>query len=583
MFDESFRRGESQLMDDALVHFEVMARRQQGAPWTLQLATEDRAKAVETAEELLSEGRAIAVKVTKETLDEETREFKTVTILSKGAPDQAKPKKVREDVEPLCVSPQDLYTLHAREVIGRLLEGWLARQKATPFELLHRTDLIEKLDASGMDLQHAIQKVAIPEAQARGIGVHEIMRSFHRLAQSAIDRVLKDAGAGVLPKVDPTSFAPVAERLVEHAERHYLLGAGVASYIGVATSWPEKVNRLLDLADAAPQAPQARVLAFHVLEEPLSEVLGGRGALMELLGEGLDLGGGLAAMTRLAASDAVESMVNIDPMVGQMMPPISGAAARLANWLDGPHFTRVRTAIARRVLDELNGPRRLRPGDPEAEITLLRALAMALTAAAGRILTLEEVQEAFIVRSRLLVRSDFIESLLGSDRSALGEVEALLFLAENIVGRANKREASRWIAANVGSLRFETDLCQGPDSAATKLAALARLQRQVLAAGFAPEEAAPIVAQIGVVGGKVEADAQLINALVRAEAPVVNRLTFLLRLASGQAAPAGPVADRAKAEAIRLMRAPQTREALAQSPEGLERVRALMQTAGMAA
>jgi len=320
-----------------------------------------------------------------------------------------------------------------------------------------------------------------------------------------------------------------------------------------------------------------------VLEEPLSEVLGGRGALIELLGEGLDLGGALAAMTRLAANDAVEAMVNIDPAVGEMMPPITGAAARLANWLDGPHFPRVRTAIARRVLDELTGLRRLRPTDPESEIALLRALAMALTAAAGRMLTLEEVQEAFIARSRLLVRSDFIENLLGTDRSAMDEVEALLFLAENIVGKANKREAARWIAANIGSLRFETSLCQSADSAAAKLSGLARLQQKIVGCGLIPEDSGPIVIQIGVVGAKVEADAQLISALVRADAPVVNRLTFLLKLASGQAAPLGPAADRAKAEAIRLMRAPQTREALAQSPEGLERVRSLMQTAGLAA
>jgi len=570
-------------MDDAQVHFEVMARRKHGAPWTLQLATEDRGRAVETAEEMLADGRCVAVKVTKETLDEETREFKTVTILNKGAPDQGKPKKPLEDVEPLCVSPQDLYTIHAREVIGRLLEAWLARHHATPFELLHSADLIERLDASGMDLQHAIQKVAIPEAQARGIGVHEIMRSFHRLVQSAIDRVLKDSSKGVLPKLEPATFAAVAEKLTGHAERHYLLGAGVAGHMGGATSWPDKVNRLLDLADAAPQSPQARALAFHVLEEPLAEVLGGRGALIELLGEGLDLGGALAAMTRLAASDIVESLVNIDPAVSAMMPPITGAAARLANWLDGPHFPKVRTAVARRVLDELTGPRRLRPADPEGEIALLRALAMALTAAAGRILTLEEVQEAFIARSRMLVRSDFIESLLGNDRSAFGEVEALLYLAENIAGLANKRQASRWIAANVSALRFETDICSGADTAATKLAALARLQQLVARAGFVPEESGPIVNQIGLVGARVESEAQLITALVRADAPVVNRLTYLLKLASGQAAPLGPVADRAKAEALKLMRSPQAREALTQSPDGLERVRSLMQTAGLAA
>src|ERR1700744_4226485 len=121
-------------MDDAQGHFEVMARRQTGAPWTLHLATEDRARATATAEEMLADGRCIAAKVTKETLDEETREFKTVTIFTKGAAESGKPaKKQRDDTEPLCVSPQDLYTVHAREVIGRLLEGWLARQRATPF------------------------------------------------------------------------------------------------------------------------------------------------------------------------------------------------------------------------------------------------------------------------------------------------------------------------------------------------------------------------------------------------------------------------------------------------------------------
>jgi hypothetical protein len=361
-------------MDDAQVHFEVMARRQHGGSWALQLATEDRARAIETAEEMLADGRCVAVKVSKETLDPHTREFKTVTILNKGAPDQGKPKPVREDIEPLCVSPQDLYTVHARDVIGRLLEGWLARHNATAFELLHSVALIEKLEASGMDLQHAVQKVAIPEAQARGIGVHEIMRSFHRLVQSAIDRVVKDGRKNVLPRLDAKTFASVAERLVGGPEARYLLGAGVAGFMAGGTSWPEKVNRLLDLADAAPQTPAARALAFQVLEEPLSEILGGRAALMQLLGQGLDLGASLAAMTRLAASAAVESLVNIDASVAVMMPPITGAAARLANWLDGPHFSKVRTAVARRVLDELTGPKRLRPADPEAEIALLGGL-----------------------------------------------------------------------------------------------------------------------------------------------------------------------------------------------------------------
>ncbi|HEX4197033.1 MAG TPA: hypothetical protein VHZ26_06285 [Caulobacteraceae bacterium] len=570
-------------MDRAQVHFEVFARRQHGSSWSLELATEDRTRALDAAEEMLEEQRAISVKVTKETLDEDTREFKTVTILTKGEPDKGKAKKPREGLEPLCVSPHDLYTLHARDRIGRLLEGWLSRNRATPFELLHRPDLIEKLEATGLELQHAIQKVSIPEAQARGKTVHHVIRDFQKLVQATIDRVMRDDRKGRFPDFAAESFAVAAERLVGEPNRQYLLGGGIARAMSTGASWSGKVNRLLDLADQAPREPAARALAFHVLEQPLTEILGARAGIMELLGVHLDLGGALAAMTRLAAAESVDALISIEPAVAKVMPPLQGPAARLANWLDGPYFENVRTAIAHRVLKELTGPKRLRPNDAEGEIVVLRALAMALTAAVGRILTREEVEEAFVNRSRTLVRADFVEAFLGHDRSPLGEVEALLWLSENVTGAANKRQASRWVQANVSALRFETDLRAGPDSAATKLAALADLQRGVFRCGFVTEEATPIALKIGEVGGQIEADARLSQALAKAAAPVVNRLTLLLRLAAGETAPRGPAADRAKAEAMRLMRAPEIRAEIARSPDAVGRVRALMQTAGLAA
>ena len=148
-------------MNGQQVHYEVFIRRAPGAAWKLDMATENRTAAVSAAEELMAEGRVAAVRVSKETLDPETREFRSVTILNLGVSEAPKKKKVVENQDPLCVSPQDLYTVHARERIGRLLEGWLERKGATPFELLHRPDLVEELEASGTDLQHAIQKVRI--------------------------------------------------------------------------------------------------------------------------------------------------------------------------------------------------------------------------------------------------------------------------------------------------------------------------------------------------------------------------------------------------------------------------------------
>lgn len=568
----------------AQIHFEVLARRKTGSSWNLELATEDRVRALALAEEMLADGRAVAVKVTKETLNEETREFQTVSILNKGEADRpAKAKKQPTEHAPLCVSPQDLYTGHARERISRLLAPWLARNRATPFELLHSPDLIERLEASSMDLQHAIQKIAIPEAQESGASVHEIIRSFQRLVQASIDRVLKDARKGVLPQVTPATFAATVEKFSAAPDRHYLLGAAVAGCIGEATSWSDKVGVLLDLADAAPQSPKARALALQVIEQPLAEVLEASAAISDLLGPDLDLGGVMAAMTRLAAAEAVEALVAKEPAVAMVMPPLEGSAARLANWLDGPHFAAVRTAVARRVLKELIGPKRLRPSDADSEIEILRALAMALTTAADRLLSLQEVQNAFVERSKMLVRSDFIQAYVGVNRSPEGEIEALLWLAENVTGAANKREVGRWIGQSLGALRFETEVRSGPGTPAGKLAGLRHLQRAVERSGFAPEDAAPIAAKIGLLGGMVEADAHLTAAIARADAPAVNRLMLLLKLAAGEAAPFGPAADRAKLEAVKLLRANETRVELGKTPEVVGQVRNLLKTVGLAA
>lgn len=571
-------------MSDRQIHFELFSRRKVNGPWNLELATEDRARAIEAAEEMLSDGRAAAVKVCKETLDPETREFKSVTVLSKGSTEIAKPKKEREvDETPLCVTPSDLYTVHARERIGRLLDGWLRRAQVTPFELLHRPDLIEQLDASGVEIQHALQKIAIPESQARGVSVHEMIRTFQKLVQRSVERLLADGRKSAFPQVGGSAFAAAAAQLCEDPERSYLLGGGVARYLADARTWRDKVGLILDLAEVAPDAGRPRALAFQVLEQPLSEMLGSRGGLADLLGPNLDLGASIAALTRLAAGPEVSALSRFDANIEKQIPPLDGHAARLAGWLEREAFEGVRAAIGRRILAELTGPRRLRPDDPEGEIAILRALAMALTASAGKILNHEDVQNAFVERCKSLVTGDFVDAFLAGRDGALSEAQALVRLAENMVGTANKRAAARWISAAVGALRFEKDLRNGPDSPATKLAVLAELQRAVNQAGLSEGDQIAAATKIGEIGGLIEADAKLVGMLGKAEAPVTQRLTLLLRLACGQTAPLGPAAERAKAEALKLLRLDETRQQVAASPQTLETLRGLMQTAGLAA
>jgi hypothetical protein len=500
-----------------------------------------------------------------------------------GAAPTAGKSKPQAEAQPLCVTPQDLYTVHARERIGRLLEGWLERKHATPFELLHRPDLVEELEASGIDLQHAIQKIAVPEAHARGMSVHEMIRIFHALIERAVERLMKDAKKGVLCDFDKESFAKAADRLANDPDRGYLLGAGVAGAIADAGSWGDKVTKLLDLADEWPEQGRGRALALATIQQPLAEILEAKPGINEVLGRGKDLGANIAAMTRLAAFDTVDKLSRVEPAVGKVMPDLSGVATRLAVWLGNETFLDTRAALGRRILRELTGPRRLRPGDAAGEIDLLRALAMTLTASSGKLMPLEEVQNAFTTRSKMLVTGDFVEAYLGHDMSSKDEVEALIWLTENVIGPANKRKAGGWLKAVVTSLRFEKDMVTGDESPAARLAVLADLQRSVGRCGLVEEDFQPLQERIGEIGGEVDARGKVALGVARADAPPVHRLTVLLKLATGESAPIGPASARARNEAMKLVKLDETRAALAAAPEQVQQVRNLFHAAGLAA
>jgi hypothetical protein len=288
-------------------------------------------------------------------------------------------------------------------------------------------------------------------------------------------------------------------------------------------------------------------------------------------------------MTRLAAADAVDALMRVETSVAKVMPPLSPAATRLAKWLTDPAFLDVRAAIGARILRELNGPRRLRPGDAVSEIEVLRALAMSLTAAAGALLPLEDVQSAFSARSKMLVTGEFVEAYLGAGKTTREEAEALVWLTENVIGAANKRQAGRWLKAVVSSLKFEKEFRNGGEGVASRLALLAGLQRAAGRCGLVEEDAEPIRAKLGDLGGLVEGDARLAQQLAKANTSAVHRLTLLLKLASGESAPLGPAADRARAEALKLARHADTRQELAGDPDQVEQVRELIQQAGLAA
>jgi hypothetical protein len=307
--------------------------------------------------------------------------------------------------------------------------------------------------------------------------------------------------------------------------------------------------------------------------------MGSRLGMTELLGADLDLGGSLGAMTRLAAGPTVDMLCKIDPTVSKVMPPLNGSAERLSRWMEGTYFQGVRLAIGRKVLAEVKGSRRLRPTDAQAEIDVLRALAMSLTAAAGKMLPLEDIREAFIERSRMLVGSQFVSAAIAAASTAPEEVRALVRVAENVTGPSNKHQAAQWLIGAVTALRFERDMRQGREPPLHKLTVLAELQRTMTRIEIPEADRQTINNRLGELGGLIEADAHIVESILRSTAAPMQKLAVLLKLALGEVAPIGPAANKAKAAALKMAKDPEMRAELARAPEMVDRLRPLMYAA----
>ncbi|MGN6422107.1 MAG: hypothetical protein ACTHLA_02230 [Asticcacaulis sp.] len=569
-------------MTDRPVHYEVFSRRNVKASWGLEMATESREQALAAAEDLLADGRA-AVRVSKETFDPETGEFRSHRLMEKGvvAPEK-KPHIIRE-TDAVCASPSDLYTQPAREKIARLLEDWLRRMDATPFELLHSPHLAEKLDASGNDLLHVAQKLSVPESQDTGVPLHELIRRWQALFDRACARVIQDGQKNLFPDLTPDGFVATVDRLRDHPERAYVLGGALARRLKDAKGPAAKLAALLDLAEKLSGVVADRAWAMQVIEMPVVEIFSGRGSLADLTGAELDLGRSLALLTQLAAAREVALIAQHDARVARMMPPLDGALAGYSRLIQDGHMPQLDYIVSRRCVTELKGPRRLCPGDAMAEIETLRALALCMTAAGKDEGQRDDIKDAFTERSKKLATADFVTALMEDADDAGEEVERLIWLCENMAGAANKRQAARWLLTFVGQTKFERFLRESHLPPVQRLQHLGKLQTRVRAAQLVDKDGDDICARLGQIGALIAQDSKLIAHVLRSPATPVQKLVMLMGFAAGQTAPQGPFADEARETAMKLLRESSVRQALMGQPQILASLRPMMQAAGLAA
>ncbi|GAA0553153.1 hypothetical protein FHS83_001578 [Rhizomicrobium palustre] len=499
------------------IHYEIFRRRGAAGSWSLVEVREEREDALKFAQSLIN-GDAVGVKVIKETFNEETGDYLSLKVFEHGEV-KAKTRGLHEDVPSSpCFKVDDLYSYHARKTIAQVLPDFLSRYKVTVTELGHRADLLERLEATGTALQHAIQRVAVAQAASGENQLTKIIRGLHELTTQAMHRVYRDHEKGRFVETMPGGFLPLAEKLAETPEGTYLLNGSLAYYLAKdAKGWDDKVARLMQLmAEAEGETPGAKLL-FACVDNLISEVLNGAAGLREVIGDKETHGTALMALVKLFLgrepdeSEGREGLVALTRQFG---------ADRLPN---------ARIAIAQRILTEIRSFKRLCPNSLEDEFKTLRQIANLLVRGIGKYLSHEDLISAFVLRSQRLITAETLAPYLTGIPPDT-KLERILFVEENIIGAENKRRLADFVAPVITGSGFEEYYQNSKLPPVQRLQQLGALQDRVKRSGLQENQRAEIAEVLDKIAANVEAKNRIFESIDKKPVSGVEKTQLILKL-----------------------------------------------------
>jgi hypothetical protein len=525
------------------VHFEIFCRKGSKGGWTMFDVTSDRAGALRLAEGLMADGQATGVKVVKETYNTETGDYLTLKIFEDGQ-NKLKSNPSQEDVPHAlpCFKPDDLYSYHARATMARLLGEYLARQKLTVTELIHRADALEKFEATGTLYQHAIQKIAVAQAASTATPVQQIIKSLNELATKAIQKVYRDDKRNHFPPSKAGGFGALAQKLAAEPDGAYVLNGVIARHLAPAKAWDEKLLMLLSLMDEAPREGDGRVLLLASVETLIAEILGGAAALHELIGESENLGAALGALVEL--------------FLAKEIPEKQTGLAILARHFAADELPAARTAIASRIMAELKSIRRLCPASLVDELKTLRRIANKLVLGQGKYLSHEDLIAAFTLRSKRLVTHDSVDAHMAEASAPDEKLDRLFLIEENIIGAENKRQLAAFAVSLIASPAFEAHFFAAATPALARLRRLAELQARSLRSGFQDNQRDEIAGNLDRIASEVETRAKLLDSIETKPAGPVEKTAALLRICGGGVLTRGRLSAKAHAMILRHLGQP---------------------------
>lgn len=560
-------------MSGSDTHYEVYFRNSPTDQWKMLGAESSKQLAIDEARDAMRDAPNGSVKVVKEVFEIDTGMFVSNTVFREGEQSVVKPDRADKQDDIPCSAPDQLIATAGREAIKLALREWLAQEQSLVLELVHNPKLVDRLEASGTVMQHAVQSYAVARADEREASVQHYIKQLNALIGQATQILYQDTRAESVERLTPEKVHTVLERLSERSDRERRLKLNLAFTLGEERDWYSKGEKMIGLINAIRQLGDDHRWARGIVERFLEEFIGDYNARSCLIEPPADLGQKVDALTAILCgrTDAVE-----------LLKPLGRVVA--GNIKHG-RFKRCQLVLARDVVGILQTPKRLRPSDVFSEIDLVRRLADSMIASAGHLLSPDSIANAFTTRSAQLVQHDAMTEIAKARPHPEDALNALVEMERSVVGMQNKVKIADYIISFATSFQAKNHFVFGQQPLLARLSALGKFDERVRASTFPETEKIRIGRTLTAIGEEINRETEFFRRIDGAKADPLDKALEHLRLVENRVLPKGALWAEAYKRAKRLLNSPSGQESLASgTPETvkkLKRIQAIMRAMGL--
>jgi hypothetical protein len=444
-----------------------------------------------------------------------------------------------------CNKADDLFAPPARRVIGRILKDFLAKNKLTVTELLHRADMLDRVEATGTLYQFVVQQTAVARASSEKRPVQQIIRELNKLGSDLYDQVHQDQRSKLFRDLEAEDFDSFAADLTGQPRAAYRLNGTLARHLRDATTWGEKAERLMRVLELSrPDLPGRAVLTAAV-DSIFAEVLTVPMAVLELIEPRDTFGEAVMAMVHLFLGRA-DSILYKDLYV----------IPRLAWHFSLGTLPLSRAAVAGQILAQIYSLERLRSDTLDNEMRVFKQITDLVMGGLDDTLRREDAVPALELRSKRFVVSEAIS--VGLSNSVLPDerIDWLLFAENCVVGAMNK-QALADVAIRIATAdSFKTQFQLTSTALPKRLQRLAALSTAVQRSGFHENDRKKLAAVFDAVAFALARDTKLFETIEARPGSAVEKALALLQLCEDHTFTEGRLSEKVRDAIVGYMASP---------------------------